>query len=59
MEYILLISFVVLGSSAVLASEFQSAGNWGKGVTKAHAGTVSSMQQRNVIFGQSTKRHIK
>jgi len=58
-EYILLISFVLFGSSAVLAQEFQAARNPGNPTGKTSLRAVASVLHRNDIFGQSTKRHIK
>ena len=56
MEYLLLISFVCLGSSYVVVSEFQDAGKSVKGLPPVDA---SNARRPHVIFGHQTKRHIK
>jgi hypothetical protein len=59
MEYILLISFVFLGSAFVVASELQTAQSAGKPQPAARRQDLMEAPHRHVIFGQSTKRHIK
>jgi hypothetical protein len=58
-EYILLISFVSLGSSFVFVSEIEGA----RAPQISHGGGTIQMvirtPKRSVIFGSSTKRHIK
>jgi hypothetical protein len=59
MEYLLLISFVFLGSSYVVVSEFNSAQDAGKSVARLGPVDGSKARHPHVIFGYQTKRHIK
>jgi hypothetical protein len=59
MEYILLISFVCVGSSYVVVSEFQAARDTGKNVGSLSLLDASKARQPHVNFGHQTKRHIK
>jgi hypothetical protein len=59
MEYILLISFVCLGSSFVAVSEFHATRDTGKNPGGLPSLDASKARRPRVIFGQQTKRHIK
>lgn len=59
MEYILLISFVFVGSSFVVAKELQSVQVAGKTQETARVREFTSVTHRHDIFGETTKRHIK
>lgn len=59
MEYLLLISFVFLGSSYVVASELRVASGAQKTQDGLQIRDVAERVHRHTIFGQSTKRHIK
>jgi hypothetical protein len=59
MEYLLLISFVCLGSSYVVVSEFHAAQDAGKNVARLQPVDASKARPPHVIFGHQTKRHIK
>jgi hypothetical protein len=58
-EYILLISFVSLGSSFVLVSEIKAPRTPQNFHSGAAIQTVTRTPKRGAIFGLSTKRHIK
>jgi len=58
-EYVLLVSFVSLGSSFVVASELKAARAGQKDAAGATIQLVVKTPKRSVIFGSSTKRHIK
>jgi hypothetical protein len=59
MEYILLISFVCLGSSYVVVSEFHATRETGKNLGSLPTLDASKARESRVIFGRQTKRHIK
>jgi hypothetical protein len=59
MEYILLISFVFVGSSFVVANELQAVQVVGKPQETMRVREPTSVTHRHDIFGQATKRHIK
>lgn len=59
MEYILLISFVFLGSSYALVTEVRSAREMGNQPSSSMVLEASRASHRGVIFGLQTKRHIK
>ncbi len=59
MEYILLISFVFLGSSYVLAREVQVAGGALKSPDTLRVRDVAKVTHLYVLFGHPTKRHVK
>jgi hypothetical protein len=58
MEYILLISFVFVGSSFVVADELQAVQVVGKPQETTRVWEFTSVSHRHDIFGQTTKRHI-
>jgi hypothetical protein len=59
MEYILLISFVCVGSSYVVVTEFQAAQSTKKDQSNLQLVDSTKLRQPHSIFGQQTKRHIK
>jgi hypothetical protein len=58
MEYMLLISFVFVGSSFVVANELQAVRVVRKPQETARLREFTSVTHRHDIFGQTTKRHI-
>jgi hypothetical protein len=58
-EYILLISFVSMGSSFVFVSQIKAARIPQKSSPGMSIPALAKTPKRNVIFGSPTKRHIK
>jgi hypothetical protein len=58
-EYLLLISFVTIGSSYVFATEIEAAQKTWKAPSIAQEHAVEKSRHLNTIFSRATKRHIK